>query len=459
MKRNLKGFLYVILTIMAVFPLLNISALDDIETTTFSVTGNTLNYGDYPAKDHYTAEIYKGMEPLNSYLLSGLSDSSIISGVQTGCENHPDLCPSGPAGTYYYKLVAEDDLNHVLAESTRIPFTYSLNGTTPELLFESLPTTYTVSFNAKTTIDSQTISRGSTPTMPLNPTATGFDFIGWFADSGYTTTFDFNAPVVRDTVVYAKYKATLTVNTYDRYALAVGGGTVQIGSETAATSATKQDEIGTVLTVTASPSEGNVFMGWSESQTGAIISTNTTYAYTLNASKTLYAIFGKIFTVTSGATNTFEKNNPDDKMVSITADKDNLVSVKLNGTVISASNYDVDGDDTTTLVSFKKEYLATLANGDYTVKAVFSNGEAEATITVATGATTDPTTPDDPSTPSTPSTGTETPAETPAVQEAVLGASNEATSNPKTGDSINNYVMMLFLSVIGCASTIILKNN
>lgn len=54
----------------------------------------------------------------------------------------------------------------------------------------------------------QRVSVGDKPEMPFPaPTAAGFTFTGWFADTALATTFDFDLPVTASTTVHAGWKA------------------------------------------------------------------------------------------------------------------------------------------------------------------------------------------------------------------------------------------------------------
>lgn len=74
--------------------------------------------------------------------------------------------------------------------------------------------TYTVEFytNGGTKIPSQTVKHGGYAEAPSDePTKTGFEFDGWFADSKFSDTFDFeNTPITADTTIYAKWEQNPT---------------------------------------------------------------------------------------------------------------------------------------------------------------------------------------------------------------------------------------------------------
>ena len=72
-------------------------------------------------------------------------------------------------------------------------------------------------------IESQSIERGSTAKRPADPVKDNCEFLGWFADSGATEIFNFDAKVTEDTTVYAGWNQTaFTVNFESNGGSAVG---------------------------------------------------------------------------------------------------------------------------------------------------------------------------------------------------------------------------------------------
>ena len=49
------------------------------------------------------------------------------------------------------------------------------------------------------------VTGGSKISKPVDPTASGWMFEGWYSDAERTVEFDFDAPILRDTVVYGKW--------------------------------------------------------------------------------------------------------------------------------------------------------------------------------------------------------------------------------------------------------------
>ena len=55
------------------------------------------------------------------------------------------------------------------------------------------------------TVLPQYVLSGDQADMPVSPTKDGYWFTGWYADSGFTTLFDFDSAVTADTTVYAQW--------------------------------------------------------------------------------------------------------------------------------------------------------------------------------------------------------------------------------------------------------------
>lgn len=67
---------------------------------------------------------------------------------------------------------------------------------------------YTVQFNTGdgSTVQSQTILINKKATKPTDPTYSGYNFKGWYTNSNYTNTFDFNTAITKDITLYAKWE-------------------------------------------------------------------------------------------------------------------------------------------------------------------------------------------------------------------------------------------------------------
>ena len=86
---------------------------------------------------------------------------------------------------------------------------------------------YTVTFNTNghgTAPAAQTISEGGKASQPTAPTATGYEFGGWYKEAGCTNAFDFNTAITGDITLYAKWTAkTNTAYTVKHYKQLLNG--------------------------------------------------------------------------------------------------------------------------------------------------------------------------------------------------------------------------------------------
>lgn len=65
----------------------------------------------------------------------------------------------------------------------------------------------TVNSNGGSNIPSQKVKEGMKAAVPKDPSREGYVFAGWYTDNGYTTSFNFDNPIMSTTVIYAKWDA------------------------------------------------------------------------------------------------------------------------------------------------------------------------------------------------------------------------------------------------------------
>ncbi|MCO7175459.1 InlB B-repeat-containing protein [Sporolactobacillus kofuensis] len=76
---------------------------------------------------------------------------------------------------------------------------------------------YTVTYNSNggSAVAAQTIDYEGQASKPTDPTQTGYTFGGWYSDSEFNNTYDFNTPVTENTTLYAKWSKNQYTVTYN----------------------------------------------------------------------------------------------------------------------------------------------------------------------------------------------------------------------------------------------------
>jgi len=99
------------------------------------------------------------------------------------------------------------------------------DGATGIVIFRWTAATVTLDFSANghgTAPASQAIVAGNAATKPADPTATGYQFEGWYTDAALTTPADFSAGVTASTTYYAKWVAALAPTGSEPSVVALG---------------------------------------------------------------------------------------------------------------------------------------------------------------------------------------------------------------------------------------------
>lgn len=160
---------------------------------------------------------------------------------------------------------------------------------------------FIVSFvtNGGTAIPSQIVKYNGTVDKDkiATPTRTGYEFKGWYADSGFATVFDFNNTITDNTIIYAKWEAETLKVTFE-----ANGGSGSMSSQDFS-----YDTLSQNLTANVFTKDGHDFAGWNTSADGsgtsysnrATISTANWAKIRTSKNITLYAQWKKQeFTVT-----------------------------------------------------------------------------------------------------------------------------------------------------------------
>ena len=137
---------------------------------------------------------------------------------------------------------------------------------------------FTVTFNTNggSAVESQTVEEGSTATKPAtDPTKTGLVFVGWYKESTFETSFDFNSAINADTTIYANWasESEIVTITFESNG----------GSEVAAIKVQKNK----TAAAPSSPSrKGYLFKGWYKEST---FTNAFSFSTALTENITLYA--------------------------------------------------------------------------------------------------------------------------------------------------------------------------
>lgn len=107
------------------------------------------------------------------------------------------------------------------------------------------------------------------------------------------------------------------------------------------------------------------------------------------------------YCVVEGINSTWTTNSTDGLAVRANGALDKFQSVKLDGAVVDASNYTATSGST--IITFKKDYLASLTQGTHSITIVFTDGEASTNVTIAGAASNKPSTEQPAATQETPS--------------------------------------------------------
>lgn len=157
-------------------------------------------------------------------------------------------------------------------------FDFNTNITTDTKIYAKFEVqTFTIHF-INSNIANQEIQYNSYVNKPADPIKDDYEFVGWFTDDSYTTEFDFNTPITKETSIYAKFEKIANYTVY----FTVDGEEYKSIVINANTSVNKPEN----------PTKSNYnFIGWF---TNIELTEEFNFTSKINSNITLYAKFEEI---------------------------------------------------------------------------------------------------------------------------------------------------------------------
>ena len=280
------------------------------------------------------------------------------------------------AGTYEFKAANEDyskqwpEFNQILTLDRKTDVTFRLNIFTNELVTSLEVNDFIVKFVDfdGTVLSTQQVHRGDSATAPESPERKDYRFTGW--DQSFDN-------ISADTVVKAKY-----IQTHGELKVDIAGGagfTISVNGAAARPQGTAYHNsrmlMGAEVTLVATTTSDDVFMGWVNADNGSIVCESLTYTFISSGKDNLKAVFN---TPVEGVNMVVFKNDKQNRILDIqyyTADDEIIFPKEPLTTGFDFTGWDhtaeeihaklVKGEDVTVLATWevKPLYFSVNVNG------------------------------------------------------------------------------------------------
>jgi len=223
----------------------------------------------------------------NYYYVAFVNGDGTYISAQVVKEGESATAPENPTidadAQYTYKFVGWDKDFSNITEDTIVT-----------ALYTKTVNKYTVTFKDydDKIIDTQSVEYGKSATAPQEPVREGYTFSKW------DKAFDNVTTDLTVTAVYTKNSTSTEVVTTGKLQVEVSGGsgfTVSVNGGNARPQGLSylntQMPIAATVTVVASSTNGNEFIGWMNATTGAIVSTSETYTFATSGNDFIKAMY------------------------------------------------------------------------------------------------------------------------------------------------------------------------
>ncbi|MBQ2836248.1 MAG: InlB B-repeat-containing protein [Clostridia bacterium] len=367
-----------------------------------------------------------------------------------------------------------------------------------------LKSSFKVNFNVDdgSMVETQTVARGGTIKEPESPTKEGYTFMGWYEDATCQFKFYFGRTIYADMTLYAKWVKNeniiknisinvetptvgdkVTIEKFDEYFWNWDTQKPQVeitipnGSNYHLFDFDGECNYMNWITSLEYEFEPEPFIGTFEYNTDyyARIFIETDSEYFLsddvevivngkNVDKILYIYDNYIelgvklttpsekiiYKIIEGENQTYIVEEEKDFIVKANGEISKFDGLKVDDKILEPSNYIVVSGST--VVTLKKEYLNTLAEGKHTLTFLYSDGEVSTDFTIVKEEIKDDTNilPDNDKN----DTDTDTSVDTEIKEETTDRTDkNTTSSSPKTGDNIILWVVLILVSTLGILGT------
>ena len=312
------------------------------------------------------------------FTVSFYTEWGIAPGTQTVEKGYPAVKPVDPTaeGYVFGGWYTDRELTSLYDFNTPVMSNMTLFAKWTQLPVQN----YVVYFNSNghgNTPNPQTVKSGELVQKPVDPTATGYTFTGWYTDPSCTQAYNFREPVYSDMALYAGW----TPNRYTIKFDSNGGvGTMASISCVYDTKA--------MLSPNAFTRTGYYFMGWNTAAdgTGTLIADRAEICNLTDVNGgtvNLYAQWKNMYNVIEGANAKVMKGGKEGITFRVDGDYSKFTGIRIDNNNVSTTQY--TSWSGSTYVQLHADYVNQMPNGEHTIRFMFTDGAVETKFEVVSG--------------------------------------------------------------------------